>query len=140
MPQNHRRRRSRIALPEITLTPLIDTVLVLLIIFMMAMPVLQTYIPVDLPQADQNTTSAQTSEPVSVHVDRNQQHYVNGAQVARNEISQKVTQALQNTEDKGIIVYGDAQITYGTIVALLDDVKAIHAAEYVALAAEPRRE
>lgn len=130
-------RHRGVGLPDITLTPLIDTVLVLLIIFMMSMPVLHTYLNVDLPGAHNGDTH-ETAEPVHVYVDSTRQYYVNDAHVAGNALSQSITSALEKTHDKGVIVYADQQLSYGTVVGLLDDLKAIDAARYVALAAEPR--
>ncbi len=137
MARRFRRNRKHIGLPEITLTPLIDTVLVLLIIFMMSMPVLQNYLQVDLPGAD-NSDSQTTTEPVHVYVDAHKQYYVNGASIQNVSLSQAISDALQYSQDKGIIVYADKQLAYGSVVTLLDDMKAIDAARYVALAAEPR--
>lgn len=137
MARRFRRNKTHIGLPEITLTPLIDTVLVLLIIFMMSMPVLQTYMNVDLPGANNGETQA-TSEPVHVYIDEKAQYYVNGTHVVQSSLTQAISDALYNTQDKGVVVYADKQLSYGSVVTLLDDMKAIDAAQYVALAAEPR--
>lgn len=138
MSHRFRRKRNNSSLPEITLTPLIDTVLVLLIIFMMSMPVLHNYLNVALPQAN-NSDSQQTAEPVNVHIDEKKQYYVNGSTVSESQLVDTIRTALEKTQDKGIIVYADQQLSYGTVVIVLDEMKAIDAASYVSLAVEPRQ-
>ena len=138
MSHRFRRRRKNASLPEITLTPLIDTVLVLLIIFMMSMPVLHNYLNVALPQAN-NSDSQQTTEPVNVHIDEKKQYYVNGSSVSESDLVKAIQTSLEKTQDKGIIVYADQQLSYGTVVMVLDEMKAIDAASYVSLAVEPRQ-
>jgi len=132
---NNRKRRKNTTLPEVTLTPLIDTVLVLLIIFMISMPVLNTYFSVDLPQAHNGDTQ-QVSQPVSINIDAHSQYYIDGEHVTYQYIADQTQKALEKAQSRSVVVYADQNLSYGAVMTLLDDLKAIDA--YVALAAQPR--
>jgi len=133
--RHRKQRRYATTLPDITLTPLIDTVLVLLIIFMIAMPVLQTYIPLELPRAQHGQT-VQEESPVCVYVDANAQCYVDNQPVASQDMYEHIGQVIGRHGCKGVVVYADKHVSYGTVISLLDCLQKIETASYVTLAAE----
>ena len=87
--RSRRRGRRRAALSEINVTPLVDVMLVLLIIFMVSAPLLTAGVPVDLPKTDAAAVNDQT-EPVTVSVQRDGQVYVGDGPVTLDDLPQRI--------------------------------------------------
>jgi biopolymer transport protein TolR len=109
-------------LAEINVTPLVDVMLVLLIIFMVTAPMLASGIKVNLPSA-KTAQPLETKEPVVVVVARDGAVSVGKDEVARDELAATVKARLG--ESNGIVqLRGDKEAAYGDVVAVMDDLAA----------------
>src|SRR5947207_9475134 len=109
-----RRHRRRPVMAEINVTPMVDVMLVLLIIFMVSAPLLTVGVPLDLPQTQAKTLD-QDKEPLTVSVNANGQVYLQNTEIAAEELVPKlkaITEARRAAEER-IFVCGDRQSYYG---------------------------
>jgi biopolymer transport protein TolR len=113
----HRRRRGR-PIAEINVTPFVDVMLVLLIVFMVTAPLLSAGVPVDLPQADAKPLALE-KEPVTVTIDPAGKVFVGDTAVDMNDLVPKLTAAVGNDLDQRIYVRGDKTVSYGTIMTVM---------------------
>lgn len=136
-PGRGRRRRAPIA--DINVTPMVDVMLVLLIIFMVAAPLLVTGVTVDLPETAAKSLPADT-EPLSVSLDAAGVRYIGDDAVDAAAFAARMA-ALREArgDDARVIVRADAAIAYGQVAALLADVTGAGFTK-VALLNRPRAE
>jgi biopolymer transport protein TolR len=137
MAGGRRRRRSRRggAINEINMTPFIDVMLVLLIIFMVAAPMMTVGVPLDLPQ----TTAAplnMDSKPVTLSIKETGQVFIGDAELADNAIVGKLAEVSKQGFDERIFVRGAKQVDYGRVAQIMS---LVTSAGYkrVALVTEP---
>ncbi len=131
------RRVNRPYAIEITLTPLIDAVLVLLIIFMVAMPIMQNMIQVELPTSSTND-DASALEPVTVYLDKNKTIFIEEQKTSPDSFLKDLenTIALRGGGDQVVMIKADQSVSYGDVVHMVDDIKYLGGVRYVALATE----
>ncbi|HBY05510.1 MAG: Cell division and transport-associated protein TolR [candidate division TM6 bacterium GW2011_GWE2_42_60] len=140
--ESQKRRGRRVAPPagiEISLTPLIDTVLVLLVTFMVAMPVMQNAIKIDLPRGaanDNQSSGAQAQDGITVYVDKQRRLFLNEQPVKAHELIDRIEQKLGKTRSQVVFVKADRSVPYGDVVRIVDDIKYLGKVEYVALATQ----
>ena len=106
------------AMAEINMTPFIDVVLVLLIIFMVAAPLLASGVPIDLPQ----TSAAQLNidrKPLSVAVDEKGDIYVLDQLTSVDDLAAKLKDLAKDGYDERIYVRGAKQVNYGRIAEVM---------------------
>ncbi len=116
---NGRRRPGRYRpLAEINVTPLVDVMLVLLIIFMVTAPLMSTAVNVDLPKVS-TTPVAQDSEPLTVSVDAQGQIWLQDQKVDLNDLVGKLVAISTNDKDRRIFVRGDKANQYGRIIEVM---------------------
>jgi biopolymer transport protein TolR len=114
-----RGRRGRYRpLAEINVTPLVDVLLVLLIIFMVTAPLMTSGVNVDLPKTDAAPLN-QDSEPLTVSINSAGDIYLQDTAVPLEELVGKLQAVSQNTPDRRIFVRGDQGITYGRIMQVM---------------------
>jgi biopolymer transport protein TolR len=116
-PRGHRRRR-RPPMSEINVTPFVDVMLVLLIVFMVTAPLLSAGVPVDLPEADAEPLTV-TQEPLTVTVDTDGKVFVKEAEVAVDQLVPKLIEIAPNGLDERIYVRGDRAASYGTMMRVM---------------------
>jgi biopolymer transport protein TolR len=115
-----RRRRGRHApMSEINVTPMVDVMLVLLIIFMVAAPLLQVGIPVDLPEARGQQIPTPKQEPLAVTVKVNGDIYIGETQISLDDLSAKLKAIAKNGYDETIFVRGDRGVPYGVVMRVM---------------------
>lgn len=114
--------RTQTSLSEINVTPLVDVVLVLLIIFMVTAPVLQSGIEVSVPKT--KTVKEIAEERVVVSITSKQDIYVGNEVVNINNIGQKLREKIRDPEGQAIYVRADENVPFGLFATVMDAVKA----------------
>ncbi len=120
-----RRRRSRRyqAMSEINVTPFVDVMLVLLIIFMVAAPLLTVGVPIDLPETQARALNSET-QPITVSVNSAGQVYLQETEVPVEEVVPKLEAIARNGYDERIYVRGDRDADYGTVMRVMARISA----------------
>lgn len=129
--KNKKKRRS-LSLPEVSLTPLIDTALTLLIIFMVTTPMLQDSIKVKLPE----TKSRADKTPdfcLTVYIDSKSDIYVNDKKIELSGLKSAVEKGLKSSDCKIISLKGDKEISYGKLMGVMDIINSAEGEKYVSL-------
>jgi biopolymer transport protein ExbD len=109
----------RVALAEINVTPLVDVMLVLLIIFMVSAPLMTRGIKVELPAASSGRNLEQGSR-ITVSVDRRGQFHVDGVAVFDQKLVDEVRRRGGNTAGTTVFIEGDARAEYGRVLTAMD--------------------
>lgn len=104
---------------EINVTPFIDVMLVLLIVFMVAAPLSVVDVPVNLP-ASSAAPSVRPEDPIILSLTRDLQLSLNGAPLLDDALAQSLLQASDGKRDTPVLIRADRDIAYGEIMALLD--------------------
>lgn len=123
-------------LAEINVTPFVDVMLVLLIVFMVAAPLLTAGVQVELPKA-QAKPLPQDSKPLEVTVNHEGAIFIVDSQINLNDLGPRLTAISDNNKDVRIYVRGDTKLDYGRVMEVIG---AINASGFtkVALIAEQR--
>jgi len=115
----HRRRR-RGVMSEINVTPFVDVMLVLLIVFMVSAPLLTVGVPLDLPQSQAKSLD-QDREPLTISVNNQGQVFLQNNEIKVEDLVQKlkaVTDARGGLDER-IYVRGDKKVDYGTMMRVM---------------------
>jgi biopolymer transport protein TolR len=114
-----RRRRAYRAMADINMTPFIDIMLVLLIVFMVTAPLLTVGVPVDLPKTNASPIQEQ-KDPIYVTVQRDGSVFVQETRVSvMNDLVPKLNELTGGNPEARILVRGDAAITYGEMLTVM---------------------
>lgn len=120
--QEHGLSRSRThthrAMAEINVTPLVDVILVLLIIFMVASPMLVAGVSVDLPESSASPVAGQ-DEPLAITIDQKGQVYLQETAIKLGDLIPKLEAVTGENKDIRIFVRGDKKIDYGRIMEVV---------------------
>lgn len=117
-----RRGRRRVRpTAEINMTSLIDVMLVLLIVFMIAAPMLTSGVAVDLPQAESSPLPGQ-DEPLSVTVDGSGKIWLQDSEIALDQLGARLQAIVGRKPDARIFVRGDRSIDYGTMMGVVSTI------------------
>jgi biopolymer transport protein TolR len=129
-------KRGRIgtSLSEINVTPFIDVMLVLLVIFMVTAPLMQSGIGVNLPQAE--TQSAPAEEGLTITVSKDRFIHIEGAVININLLERKLQDYFAGKEKKIVFIQADEGLNYGFFIDTLDIIKKA-GVEAVGLVTEP---
>jgi biopolymer transport protein TolR len=115
-----RRHRRRPVMSEINVTPMVDVMLVLLIIFMVSAPLLTVGVPIDLPQTQAKSLD-QDKEPLTVSVKVDGEVFLQNSEIKVDELVPKlqaITQARGGLDER-IYVRGDRKVDYGTVMRVM---------------------
>ncbi|WP_337270349.1 protein TolR [Oryzifoliimicrobium ureilyticus] len=116
-----RRRRGgarRAAISEINVTPLVDVMLVLLIIFMVAAPMMTVGVPVDLPETQAKALNAET-QPITISVKNSGEVFIQETPIAVEDVAAKLEAIAKTGYNERIFVRGDATAPYGVIADVM---------------------
>ncbi len=113
--------RTQTSLAEINITPLVDVVLVLLIIFMISVPVLQSGIEVAVPKT--RTVKEITEQRMVVTIDREQRVYLNDQPVNIHDLGRRLRQPGSDDAKKVIYLRADERVPFGAFASVMDAVK-----------------
>ncbi|SRR5665213_368321 len=120
--RGRRRNRSR-PMAEINVTPFVDVMLVLLIVFMVTAPLLTVGVPVDLPKTKAQALG-QDREPLSVSVRRDGHIYLQNTPVSEDDLIAKLSAIAGNGYDQRIFVRGDKSVDYGRVMQVMAEISA----------------
>ncbi len=121
--RNRRRTQRADSFSEINITPMVDVMLVLLIIFMVAAPMMTTGVSVDLPKASSSPVSGQ-DEPLSITVTASGKIYIQKTPVTLKELQPKLIAIVGQKKDTRIFVRGDKNIDYGKMMQVVGEINA----------------
>src|SRR5438067_13091576 len=116
-----RRHHGGRALAEINVTPLVDVVLVLLIIFMLTAPILQSGIEVSVPKT--KSVNEITEERLVISIDRQQRVYLGNDAININQIGAKLREKLRDPSRMQIYLRSDENVPFGAFATVMDAVK-----------------
>ena len=132
------RRRRLTAMNDVSLTPLIDTALTLLIIFMVATPMMRNSIRVTLPKGQAQEDNSKTQDLV-VQISESKELQLNGDTVkSLDELIAKLKKNVGSQQDRVVHVYGAKNVDYGFVIELVDSLKSVGGIRHVALATQRR--
>jgi biopolymer transport protein TolR len=116
-----RRHRRNPVMSEINVTPMVDVMLVLLIIFMVSAPLLTVGVPIDLPQTQASSLDQADKEPLAISVNTKGQIFLQNTEIKVEELVPKL-QAISQARggnDERIYVRGDKTVDYGTVMRVM---------------------
>ncbi|AQS84879.1 MAG: protein TolR [Acetobacter aceti] len=129
------RRRGR-PMSDINVTPLVDVMLVLLIIFMVTSPMMTSGVNVDLPKTDAKPVNTDT-KPITVSIKADGSIYLGDNPVSADELVNQLKAAAQNDQEHRIFVRGDAHIDYGKVMQVMGQITAGGFTHVALLAQQP---
>ena len=113
--------RTQSSLSDINVTPFVDVMLVLLIIFMVTAPVLQSGIDVSVPKT--KTVKEITEERLVISIDKQQRVFLNNDPVNINEIPQRLHEKIRDPQGQSIFLRADENVPFGAFATVMDAVK-----------------
>ena len=134
LPSASRKRQIGTSLSEINVTPFIDVMLVLLIIFMVTAPLMQSGIGVNLPQAE--TEAAPADPGLSITITLDKYIHIDGSVININLLERRLREYFAGRAKKILYIKGDKGLPYGTIVEVMDIAKKA-GVETIGLVTEP---
>ena len=121
LPSSSRKRQVGTHLSEINVTPFIDVMLVLLIIFMVTAPMMQSGIGINLPQAETDTKPAE--EGLTLTVTKDQYVHIGESTININLLERRLTEYFYNKPKKVVYLQADKDLPYGVVVRIMDITK-----------------
>ena len=111
-------KKKREPISEINVTPFVDVMLVLLVIFMITAPLLTTGIKINLPESSAKVIS-EKKEPVTVTIKRNGDIFLQKKKINQKELVKKLFELKKLNEDLKIYIRGDKDLNYGQVIRLM---------------------
>ncbi len=122
--RGHRRRgRHHGLMSEINVTPFVDVMLVLLIIFMVAAPLLTVGVPIDLPETRASAMNPET-QPITISGNQNGQIYLQETEIPLEEVVAKLNAIATTGYEERIYVRGDKTTNYGIVMQVMARIQA----------------
>jgi biopolymer transport protein TolR len=119
---SRKRKGKRQIISAINVTPLVDVMLVLLIIFMVTSPMLVAGINIDLPKTSSQALSG-NDEPISITITKNNSIYINETPISIDRLNSKLEAISEAKKDIRIFIRGDRGAKYGFIVIVINQIK-----------------
>ena len=115
------RRGSYVPMSEINVTPMVDVMLVLLVVFMVSAPLMTVGVPADLPKTDASQMVGQ-DEPLVVSVNDKGEVFLQETKITLEQLVPRLVAITQNKKDTRIFVRGDKAIAYGQVMEVMGTV------------------
>ncbi|HPF46882.1 MAG TPA: protein TolR [Emcibacteraceae bacterium] len=103
---------------DINVTPFVDVMLVLLVVFMVAAPLLTVGVPIDLPNSRANNLP-ENDTPLSITIDKEGKIYLQDEQVELNQMVARISVIFENRKEDRIYVHGDKGVSYGRVMEVI---------------------
>jgi biopolymer transport protein ExbD/biopolymer transport protein TolR len=113
--------RTQSSLSDINITPFVDVVLVLLVMFMVTAPILQSGIEVELPKT--KSVKEITEERLVITIDKDQRVFLGNDPVNINEISDRLHEKIRDPQGQSIFIRSDENVPFGAFATVMDAVK-----------------
>jgi biopolymer transport protein TolR len=113
--------RTQSSMADINVTPLVDVVLVLLIIFMVTAPVLQSGIEVNVPKT--RTVKEVTEERLVISINKQQRLFLGNDPININDIKAKLRQKIRDPQHQSIYIRSDEEVPFGVFATVMDAIK-----------------
>ncbi|MCK5518633.1 MAG: protein TolR [Alphaproteobacteria bacterium] len=113
------RRRSHTVMSEINVTPLVDVMLVLLIVFMVTAPLMTAGVSVNLPKTASKTLSQQDNAPLEVTVDKKGNVFMGKTAVKMDRLKEILSTISQENPDRRVYIRADRSLPYGKVMAVM---------------------
>ncbi len=107
-------------LADINVTPLVDVMLVLLIIFMVTAPMLHQGVSVSLPKTETTNLPSSVEDPIILSITSDGRYYINETPVARGLLRDRLSAFLRTRKDRTVFLKADRSLSVGTVVETLD--------------------
>lgn len=107
---------------EINVTPMVDVMLVLLIIFMVAAPLLTAGVPIDLPDSKAKAISDEDNKPLEVSISKDGRIFVGETEVTEERIITILTSMTEDNPDRRIYIRADKSLDYGKVMRILGNI------------------
>ena len=104
---------------EINVTPFVDVILVLLIVFMVAAPLLTAGVPVDLPSSKAKPITDEDNKPIEITISKDDKVYIGKSEVEQGRLISMLTAMTEGQKDRRIYIRGDQGLEYGRIMEIL---------------------
>jgi biopolymer transport protein TolR len=117
-----RGKKSSGVVSDINVTPMVDVMLVLLIVFMVAAPMMTVGVPLDLPKTTAAPLDAPKQEPLNVSITKDNKVYLQKAEISIDELSEKLTvlaEARGQKLDEKIYISADKNVDYGSVMKIM---------------------
>ena len=108
---------------DINVTPLVDVMLVLLIIMMLIAPMLQQGVVLKLPTATNTVDKPEVQGQTIIAIAKDKGLYLNSKQIGEAELATKVTELLENTKDKVVLIKADEEVEYSAVMSAMDQLR-----------------
>ena len=136
-PLRLRKREGGTSLSEINVTPFVDVMLVLLVIFMVTAPMMHSGIGVDLPQAE--TDSAPADEGLTITIDKDRYVHIHDSAINLFLLEDRLRSEFMDKTRKVVFLRADTNLPYGYVIEVMDIIKKA-GVETIGLVAAPKRE
>ena len=108
---------------DINVTPLVDVMLVLLIIMMLIAPMLQQGVALKLPNATNTVDKPEVQGQTIIAIAKDKGLFLNSKQIQDGQLATKVTELLENTKDKVVLIKADEEVEYSAVMAAMDQLR-----------------
>lgn len=115
------RRRAHRPIAEINVTPFVDVVLVLLIIFVVAAPLLTVGIPIELPETNANPLPTENEQPLTLSIAKDGRLALQTSEIPRDELIERLQAVMEERQSDRIYVRGDKDARYQVIMKVMGD-------------------
>lgn len=122
--RGRRGRRAGRPMSEINVTPFVDVMLVLLIIFMVAAPLLTVGVPLELPKTKADPLPTEQEEPLTINIDATGAVFIQTTAIARDELLPKLTAIAAQRENKKVFLRADRGLDYGLVMEVMGELNA----------------